>query len=213
MKFFERFDAAYCISLDKRQDRKDRFLEEVKKYDLGNFKFYQAIDGQLLDLKEISNKKTFNPKIPLGNIGLILTTLKLIDDAIKNKFSTILLMEDDCIFTDEILNIQSYIDLVPNDWDILYFGGNHYSNAEMFKINDKVLKISMTHMAHCISIKSHMFEIIKNELEKFRTENDNVYMELQKKYNVYCIYPSVAKQIDGHSDIVNGYVNYLGLVQ
>ena len=33
MKFFERYDKAYCISLKRRQDRRDAFDNEVKKYD------------------------------------------------------------------------------------------------------------------------------------------------------------------------------------
>ena len=120
-------------------------------------------------------------------------------------------MEDDCIFTDEINNVQEYIDLVPENWDMLYFGGNHYGWHEHFRINEKILNIKKTHMAHCIAIKSHMFKILINELQKFETENDNVYMKIQQNYGVYCVFPSIAKQIDGISDIQNGYVNYLGL--
>ncbi len=205
MKFFERYDKAYCISLKRRQDRRNAFDAEVKKYDLGSYEFFDAIDGKTL------NREDYIERIPLGNIGLTMTTIKLLKKAIRKKYSTILLMEDDCIFTDEINNIQEYIDLVPENWDMLYFGGNHYGWHEHFRINEKILNIKKTHMAHCIAIKSHMFKILIDELKKFETENDNVYMRIQQNYSIYCVFPSIAKQIDGISDIQNGYVNYLGI--
>jgi GR25 family glycosyltransferase involved in LPS biosynthesis len=205
MKFFERYDKVYCISLKRRQDRRESFDSEVKKYDLGSYEFFDAIDGKTL------RREDYIERIPLGNIGLTMTTIKLLKKAIRKKYSTILLMEDDCIFTDEINNIQEYIDLVPENWDMLYFGGNHYGWHEHFRINEKILNIKKTHMAHCIAIKSNMFKILINELQKFETENDNVYMKIQQNYGVYCVFPSIAKQIDGISDIQNGYVNYLGL--
>jgi len=205
MKFFERYDKVYCISLKRRQDRRESFDSEVKKYDLGSYEFFEAIDGKSL------RREDYIERIPLGNIGLTMTTIKLLKKAIRKKYSTILLMEDDCIFTDEINNIQEYIDLVPENWDMLYFGGNHYGWHEHFRINEKILNIKKTHMAHCIAIKSNMFKILINELQKFETENDNVYMKIQQNYGVYCVFPSIAKQIDGISDIQNGYVNYLGL--
>lgn len=205
MKFFERYNKVYCISLKRRQDRRESFDSEVKKYDLGSYEFFDAIDGKSL------RREDYIERIPLGNIGLIITTIKLLKEAIRKKYSTILLIEDDCIFTDEINNIQEYIDLVPENWDMLYFGGNHYGWHEHFRINEKILNIKKTHMAHCIAIKYNMFKILINELQKFETENDNVYMKIQQNYGVYCVFPSIAKQIDGISDIQNGYVNYLGL--
>lgn len=205
MKFFERYDKVYCISLTRRQDRRDSFDAEVKKYDLGSYEFFDAVDGRTL------KREDYIERIPLGNIGLTITTINLLENAIEKKYSTILLMEDDCVFTNEINCIQDYIDLVPDDWDMLYFGGNHYNFHEHYRINEKILKIKKTHMAHCIAIKSKMFNILIEELKKFETENDNVYMKIQQNYNVYCVFPSIAKQIYGISDIQNGYTNFFWL--
>jgi GR25 family glycosyltransferase involved in LPS biosynthesis len=210
INFFDRFDKAFCISLTTRQDRRDNFLEQVDKYNLGNFDFFDAINGKDINIEEFSKEfpeGTFwwlKNHYTNGAVGLIKTSIQLFKTCIENNYSQILLMEDDCVFTEEINNIQSYIDLVPENWDMLYFGGNHYGTNSLHTVNEKIVRLSMSHMAHCIAIKSHMFKVILERLEKFDRECDVVYADLQKEYVVYCVYPSIAKQKGGHSDI-QGY--------
>ena len=75
MRLFDRFDKVYCISLDHRDDRKISFLSQVKKYNLGNFEFYKAVNGN----------KVHNPYfLNNGAYGLILTNIEILNDCIKN---------------------------------------------------------------------------------------------------------------------------------
>jgi len=36
-KLFDKFDKVFCINLPHRTDRRESFISEVNKYDLGNF--------------------------------------------------------------------------------------------------------------------------------------------------------------------------------
>ncbi len=122
-------------------------------------------------------------------------------------------MEDDIYFTSEINNIESLITHVPEDWDMLYIGGNHnFHNkgrrAQPIPVNDHVIKCQHTFTTHCYAVKAHMYPLLINELSSLVNPIDVIYTDIQKRYNVYSIHPSVAKQREGFSDIENTVRNY-----
>ena len=101
MRFFERFDKVYCINLKHRQDRKISILTETKKHNLGKITFFEAYNGNELQ----------NPyRISNGNFGLISSNIDIIKEAKEKNYKNILILEDDCYFTDEIKNIDSYLE-------------------------------------------------------------------------------------------------------
>ena len=207
-KLFDRFDKVYCINLPHRTDRRENFINEVNKYDLGDFEFFDAYYGGKLQ----------NPHNLLsGCIGLIQTNIDILNKCIKDNHDMIAIIEDDCIFSDEILNIDEYFNYLPEDWDMLYLGGNHnfhWSLAEKpIRVNEKVIKLRHTFTTHFVGIKRKMFEIILNKIQNFSEPIDVVYAELQKNYNVYSFYPSIAKQMAGYSDIENRQINYDFLIK
>jgi hypothetical protein len=202
-KFFNYFDRAVCINLPSRPDRKLNFITQCEKYNLGNFDFFNAIDGNTL-----SNP---NP-ISNGNFGLILSNIKILKKAKEDNLNSILIMEDDCDFNDKIINIDSYLDKLPDDWDMFYLGGNHNTwwggSIPPYEINDKIIKLHNTFTTHFVVIKSKMFEILIEELSTFSNPIDVIYTKIQKKYNVYCTKDTIATQKEGFSNIENKYVDY-----
>ena len=201
MKLFERFDKSYCINLDKRPDRLENFNNQVIKYNLGNYIRVSAFDGDSLGYDtKITNG------ISNGNFGLLKTNINIIDDAISNKLNSILIMEDDCYFTEEIVNIDTYFNYLPNDWDMLYMGGNHLA-LPLF-VNEKVGKIDSTYTAHFVGIKSTVFQEILKISESKIQPIDVLYSLIQKSYNAYTFTPAIAKQKPGFSNIEKVMVNY-----
>lgn len=210
MRLFDRFDKAYLINLDKREDRLENFKKEVNKYNLGDFQRVSAYDGEKL----IKSEK--NSRLKSGAAGLILSNLEIIRDAIKNNYDKILIMEDDCIFTNEVLNVESYFEFLPNDWDLLYMGGNHNTHMGYkppTKINDKIVKLHNTFSAHFVGIKKTMFNIIERSLSNLHVPIDVLYSNLQKEYNAYSFTPAIAHQMEGFSDIEKTNVNYKWLIK
>lgn len=197
MKLFEYFDKTYCINLKHRTDKMELFHNDVIKYDLGEYVRFEAINGQSID---------GNYNISKGNVGLIMSNIKILEECIKNNYKNVLIIEDDCYFTDNISNVLENMDLVPNDWDMLYFGGNHNTHIgvpEPIRINNMMVKLHHTYTTHMVAIKSHLFETILSLIKHYEEPIDVTYAELQKKYNVYSFYPGVAKQRNGFSDIEN----------
>lgn len=210
MKLFERFDEVFCINLDRRTDRLLNFNNQVTKYDLGTYTRFSAIDGSSLPIEQK------NGRLQDGELGLVLTVEKIIKNAQKKNYESILIIEDDCYFTDEVINIESYFKFLPSDWDMLYMGGNHNIHvgvAPPQKINEKVIKLHHTFSTHFVAINSNMFNQIISEIGKKNKPLDVLYTALQKKYNVYSFFPAIAKQISDYSDIQNSVVNYDWLIK
>lgn len=207
MKLFDKVDKTFLINLKKRKDRLDHFIQQVNVHDLGNFEIFEAIDGSLM----IEN----NLRLNKGELGLVHSTIKILEESLDKKYKKILIIEDDCLFNENINEIDTYLDKLPNDWDFVYFGGNHniHVNSPYPKIvNDKIVKVHNTFATHCIMIHERIIEILINELKKFEYPVDIVYQKLQDKYNFYCFNPLVATQMIGFSDIQNTNVNYTRII-
>jgi len=208
MRLFDRFDKVFCINLDRRPDRMLHFEEQVKKYDLGEFERVSAVDGRELDVSKL--------KISPGELGLILTNSKIIEKSISNRYESILIIEDDCVFSEEIKEIDSYFSVLPDDWDMLYMGGNHNTHMGIlgpYYVNEKVCKLHSTYSTHFVAIKKKMFTRIFNNLRTKTKPLDMMYVDLQKENQVYSFYPALAKQIIDFSDIQNNITDYNWLIK
>ena len=210
MKLFDRFDKVYCVNLDRRPDRLESFNTQVEKYDLGDYTKVSAVDGSKINIEDYGT--TLKP----GELGLVLTNLQIIKDSKENGYNNILILEDDCSFTDEILNIENYFNNLPSDWDMLYMGGNHNTHMGIqgpITVNEKVVKLHSTYSTHFIGIKNTLFDHIEIILSKYGEPLDVSYVKLQKIFSVYSFYPAIAKQIVDFSDIQNSVTDYNWLIK
>lgn len=209
MRLFDRFDKVYCINLDRRPDRLENFQNQVSKYNLGEFERFSAYDGKQLKLPN-------NVNLRPGEIGIIMSNLDIIRESKKNKYNTILIIEDDCVFNDEIINADTFFDSLPNNWDMLYMGGNHNTHMGIQppqKINDKIVKLHSTYSAHFIGIKSTIFDQIENLLEIGEQPLDVEYVKLQKIFNCYSFTPALTSQLVNFSDIQDTTTDYNWLMK
>lgn len=204
MRLFDRFDKVFCINLDIREDRLDNFNKEVEKFNLGEYERISAIDGRNL---------IRNGNLSLGALGLIRTVKKILEISIINNYEKIAIIEDDCYFTDEMMKIDDYFEVLPSDWEMLYLGGNHVAHlGHPTVINEKVVKLQNTYTSHFVGLKSNLFEEIIEWLEKEVEPIDVTYTILQKKYNAYSFYPGIAKQLKGFSNINQENIDYDWLI-
>jgi GR25 family glycosyltransferase involved in LPS biosynthesis len=209
MRLFDGFDKVYLINLDRRPDRLDNFQKQVEKYNLGEYERISAVDGNKLNLNNY--KSILKP----GEIGVILTNFLIIKSAQEKNFKKILIIEDDCEFTEEINNWEEYLNSVPKDWDMIYFGGNHNTHVgvnEPIKINQKIVKLHSTFSAHFIIINNTVFEHIKILKKNLSEPLDVSYSKFQKIFNCYSTSLPLAKQKPGFSDIQNQNLDYNWLI-
>lgn len=202
MSFKKYFDKIYCINLDRRKDRWEETIKELDKWGLTDeVERYSGVDG---------NSLKNETQIKDGELGILNTHLKIINESKEKNYENILILEDDIEFTEKIKLLDEYMTIVPNDWDMIYFGGNH--NKHMGKkinyINDKIIKLKETYGIHCVAINNSIYDLILNVIDKRKKPIDVYYADIQKNYNCYGFNPSIALQRVSYSDIQNKVMDY-----
>jgi GR25 family glycosyltransferase involved in LPS biosynthesis len=187
------FEHIYCINLEKRFDRWEECQKEFEKLSIKNVEQFDATDGHSLP----------NYRIRPGEAGIVASNMRLFQDAIQKNYSNILVLEDDVEFS---LDTNHLLSQIPEDWEILYFGGNHSMGNPQI-INDKIAVANKTLAAHAIAFKKCVFEKLL-ELMNFNEQIDITYAHNLHLFKSYVFYPSIAWQKAGYSDINNDFVNY-----
>lgn len=207
MRLDDLSDSIYVINLAVRIDRKKHILEELEKINCENYILFNGVDGKKL------NNKT---KLLDGMFGLVNTYLRIHKNWKKRKSDTILIIEDDCIFTNDFNSkLEVYINNIPDNWDMIYFGANHnyHGGCVTEKINDYCIKLNNSYSAHCVLFKSHVFEELIANIKNFTIENDVMMALLQKTYNAYSSSEALTTQIVSFSDIQNQIMDYNWLIK
>lgn len=189
------FDAVYLINLDEATDRLDASIIESK---LHNFTFKRFSAFKL---------NTGNEYIVRGNLGLLYSNIEIIKNAKENNFKKILILEDDFDLIDDFsVRFEEYINSLPQDWDMLYFGGNHLYPPT--PVNNYFSKVHHTYTTHMIGLNSNMYDVILEVLPRVKKPIDVYYAELQKTFNVYTFTEYLASQRPGFSYIEETHVEY-----
>jgi hypothetical protein len=199
------FDKTYCINLERRPDRWSKVIVEFKKAGFfDDVTKYKAIDGKELD----TSKFKHNPNLLLGELGVMETHINIIREAKESEFSSILIVEDDVQFTNEINDLKGYMDSVPDNWDMIYFGGNHIYGKPPIKVNDKIIRLNKTVALQCVAIRNTVYDKILNLTRLRNKQIDGYYADLHPVINAYGFTPNMAVQTIDYSDIQNKVVNY-----
>lgn len=207
MQLFQRFDKAFCINLKERKDRLNSFRQEVFRHNLGEFEIFEAIKGKDVRVKS---------RLLKGEIGIISSVRSILHRAIEHNYKSILILEDDCVFNENIDRIDQYFDKLPTNWDMVYLGGNHntHDGADPpYYVNERIVKLHTTYAAHCIGFRRNMFDVLLKHTRDYRIPLDVTYQKLQMAYNVFGFSPGVATQRADYSDIQEQYVNYDWLIK
>ena len=203
------FDGAYCINLERRSDKWAECLKEFSKHDLLVYRF-NAVDGSTLsgefDIKDTIGRARNHAK---GIMVCALSHKGVISLAKKYMMDSVLILEDDVCFDNKLNEkFSEWIKEVPDNWDMLYFGGNHNVREIENKISPHVFKATNTQTTHAYAVKETVYDMILNRLGNINYDVDVIYTEIQKQCNAYCFTPRLAWQRAGVSDIFNTHVDY-----
>jgi len=208
-------DKIYIINLKHRTDRWEKCLEQLNKYNITN---YERVDAICPDINNIdkSQYKNFNDKSKkylTGQMGCKLSHYNVIQTAKKQNYTQILILEDDFLLCEKFIEkFNELTKLIENEniqLNMLYLGfSNYFKNAytDTSITNIKKMKNAMT--THAYILHNSFYNNVLNEIENSSYEIDVCYSYLQKKNDIYGIYPCLISQQPSFSDILNRNVNY-----
>lgn len=198
----EYFDKIFYINLDRSVERNRLAQEEFKKHGL-HVDRVSGVDGKTL-------KPTGN--ITPGEMGCSLSHSGILKNMVENNWKRILVLEDDVVFID---NLQTYfkesLGLIPDDWDMLYFGGNHLNPP--VAVNKAISRITRSYTTSHYGINLGTAKAAIDRIEKFNAQVDVVYSEFHTGTKTYTFHPPIAWQRPGISDIHNAFTDYTSFMK
>ena len=99
---------AFYINLEHRTDRREQIEQEL---------LIMGINSQRFNAIHTTN----------GSIGCTMSHLRLLEKAILENYSHILILEDDIQFLEPEtfkINFNKFLKLHENNWDVIIFSGN-----------------------------------------------------------------------------------------
>lgn len=195
------FDKIFFINLDRRPDRLKLITEQLKNAGI-NAERISAVDGSLLD----PDPKIGNGWNHKGVAGCALSHRKIIAAAKEQKLKNFLVIEDDTIFDNDFnKKIDDYMQQVPKNWDMLYFGGNHLGPLK--PVNTNVGKCSHTLTTNMYAMRDTLYDVVltsmSDTVEGLEIPVDVLYTRIQNQFNCYAFKPHLAWQDSIFSDIEN----------
>lgn len=200
----DHFNAVFCLNLERRKDRKQEVFNEFNKFGI-YAEFIYGIDGKNLFKSNIISSD--NTPVSQGDMGCTLSHLKIARLAKQRGIEQYFVFEDDVELADNFNEVfDNYIKQVPEDWDMIYLGGNHMGGTHYVMPN--VAKIFRTYTTHAYAIRGRAIDAIIEELGKENEKVDIAISNIHEKYNCYVIRPHLAFQRASHSDILEKFTDY-----
>jgi hypothetical protein len=184
------------------------------------FEFFDACDGQVINhiWKKLDNKSFTTPNY----VACSISHLSIYNDAISRGFKKILILEDDIKPHKNIHNLfNSFIDQVPEDYDLLYLGwiplNDDCSMWTYEVINDRFKSENTIHPKNLWGLYAYSpsFDLMKEMVELY---NDSFPMEIdrhfvnniQQQRNCFAIWPQLVCH-DIMKSNNNGWVDHQSL--
>lgn len=163
------FDKIYVINLSYSVERKKSMVEQFEKYNIKNYIFIEATDKNTLNFDELVEKKMWKclqncvsvcacrNSLGDGNIALSISHYRIYCDIIEKGYNKCLILEDDCIFLDEMYNFNDIENYIPEDWELLYLGNSKFISS------NTTTDIGNSYFLKCFGVPcTHMYAITNN---------------------------------------------------
>lgn len=185
------FEKAICINLEHRTDRWAKAQEQFANFGI-----------------EVERFNAISHENPMTGIHM---SYQAIFKA--NKGRNILILEDDVEFIRPFVALQDAHKDLPDDWDMLYLGG--IAETRQKRTSTWLYRANGILSTHAILYSWKMTEWLADNMfeahDKINRSNTlDVYFanQIQPQFNCYIVYPQIANQSIGWSDICNMNINY-----
>lgn len=187
------FDKIYVINLPRRTDRKANIERRLKNHNITNYIIFPATDGAKSDIYNYYLTVKGFTDTP-GAFGVLSSAARVINDAAKNKYQRILILEDDAVFHKKFDKLFSdRINNIPQDWKLLYFGTSMRKwrigqRAQQDKKNKFLTSVGTIAGAFAVGIDASVFPDLLMDLNTTNKPWDiGPLRTINIKYNAKCI--------------------------
>lgn len=181
------FDRVVCVNLDRRPDRWKRFQENLTSisWPFKGVERFRAIDGLVAPTPAgwISGP---------GAWGCLQSHRRILEDALHDNLSSILVLEDDAFFPPEFAEeVGAFLKKVPVDWQCLMLGGQHIKFQERppVRVGSGVLRCVNCQRTHAYALRGSLIRDLYQRWQSWVPKTtghcDHVMGPFAAKYKTY----------------------------
>ncbi|MEW6211686.1 MAG: glycosyltransferase family 25 protein, partial [Acidobacteriota bacterium] len=199
MNVDEFFPHQVCINLDTRRDRWERMTARFAEHGISRVIRFPAINGNHLDVPSFWR---YSP----GAYGCLRSHLAVVEQARDYGRPSVLIFEDDVVLApDFTAKFADYVEQLPDDWDMVFFGALH--GQPLTKATDNLLRINHSLSTFAYALKDTVYDSFIHLNRQALTVLDENTRALQKRFNSYCFTPNLAWVEEDYSDVRGEMVN------
>ncbi|WP_413483426.1 glycosyltransferase family 25 protein [Morganella psychrotolerans] len=201
------FDKIIYINLKVRRDRKKEITNILARAEIP--------EDKIIRFEAIS-------KAP-GFLGCTLSHTAVMEMVIDNGWGNVLILEDDTDLYSDIEHIRQankfLSSLKTRQWDVAFLGGNYYY-ASSHEPDNFLLKLKFSFCANAYIVNKNyaekMLEILNESIEAITANGDfdesktvdSYWCKYMEKDSWFGLYPCIAYQKKGYSNIRMGTLDY-----
>jgi len=203
IKSFDDIRNTFYINLEHRADRKEHVTTQLTTLGLSTFERFNAI------------------KMEDGAIGCSMSHLKILQEAVKNNWDHVLIVEDDITFLDPELfkaNLNTFFSRRKNEWDVILLAGNNvppYDPIDEVCIKVKRCQTTTGYLVNghyikklCENVKMGLTYLLQKPENRSLYAIDKFWFLLQGLDKWFLIVPATVVQREGYSDIEKRNTNF-----
>lgn len=191
---WRQFERTVYINLAARGDRRMRMEEMLKR---------SGIEAELFEAVS-PDRSPHTGGLSQGAYGCALSHLQVLRQAARQRLSSVLILEDDVELHPNLRQWLARV-AIPQDWGILYLGCQHVDAPEM--VSQGVVSVRAAYSTHAYAVRSRWFGRLRRTIRRGIREGlpcDVVLSGLHREIPTYALYPNLAWQSDGFSDLKDG---------
>ena len=196
------FDHIYLLNLTRRPDRLKYMEQQFRIHNIFNWSRWPAVDGKrpphydewqnYRRQRMTSQEKRKYHRKAIGSTGswaILKSMYLMLQDAIRKKYKTILVFQDDLLFhknfEEEFLKIPERI---PKNWKLLYLGATQHNWNHVEYRSKYYFPMGTADGAFAVAIHHSIFRELMNEITKFDMPFDSGPLKtIQRHYGRQCI--------------------------
>jgi GR25 family glycosyltransferase involved in LPS biosynthesis len=142
-----------------------------------------------------------------GAYGCLLSHVQVVREARARGVSSVLIFEDDVAFADHLeRKLSTYLDQLPADWDMVFFGALH--RDEPIKVTENIARITKAYSTYAYVLRDTVFDDFIELNRDTAEELDNNSHILQQRFKCYCFMPHLAWVEADYSDAQERLVDH-----
>ena len=195
MKFYQRW--MYQKNLDQKFMNKFIFDEKIylkKNPDLVGLNNKSKCWNHWIREGKHSNRNLYDKTNILldSQLGNLIAHMNVIRDAIYEKYTNILILEDDVFIHNDFNELHiNLINKINNNYNLLFYGGIQ-KNWSDINLENNFYKANNTYGAFAYALKSNIFEVILEKMNELVNPMDKLLLNLQYTLkSCYVSYPNI----------------------